>query len=422
MGSYSSLSIAGYEVDWSKSYIKPFWARLFTEKDKRSRNVPYDEYYSRPINDTDLGPTFEYAASAQAIKLRLEILGYSLESTKLVFTKGIKNLIKEQEQYNFDNDTELKHLKTLDEGGFYFWVSLLKKILDRDEIATSDEKPVADRDIYSFIIGDGQIEDTVLGYPHISTGDLIRGILEAVDDDDEVLLDMTHLVIAGYYSEQEKVCENAVQARVNNTLEFQKIIILTEGSSDSKILSKSLEILYPEVADYFSFMDFGATRSEGGSSALERTVKSFAAAGINNKVLALFDNDAAGVAAQRRLSKVKWPNNIRILRLPDLPLGMNYPTVGAQGATLENINGRACSIELYLGEEILKEGDEFISVHWRNLEDQINEYQGEIFQKNSIQEEFFIKLAKSQTEDLQKDWSGLRLIFKELFTIAGKIV
>lgn len=77
-GSYASLSLHGFQIDWSKSYINSFWACLFDESDKRSQMVHYSEFYTEPFDDTDQVPTFEFAASADVIKLRLELLGYMM--------------------------------------------------------------------------------------------------------------------------------------------------------------------------------------------------------------------------------------------------------------------------------------------------------------------------------------------------------
>ena len=45
-------------------------------------------------------------------------------------------------------------------------------------------------------------------------------------------------------------------------------------------------------------------------------MKSFAGAGIVNKVLAIFDNDTAGESAVRTLNQISLPTNIRVMRLP----------------------------------------------------------------------------------------------------------
>lgn len=47
-----------------------------------------------------------------------------------------------------------------------------------------------------------------------------------------------------------------------------KILILTEGKSDSKLLAAALAALYPEFCDIYDFVDFEGFKIEGGASPL----------------------------------------------------------------------------------------------------------------------------------------------------------
>lgn len=430
MGSYCSLTLAGYEIGTSKSYIDPYWACLFNESDKRSRQVQYEQYYTEPLEEgTELVPTSEYSASVATMKLRLDIMGFTLEKVKDQFEKKIALILNDRQEFYGDDKEdyrhELNHIKALKDGGFEGWLAAIQRIITQ-KINFGDLSYDRDRkhdDLYSFMIEfDNILEDLFMGYPNIGFGFFLRGALETVDLDAEIILDITSLVYGGYYTDDEKVCENASNAQVIGTLEFQKIIILTEGTSDTQYLSRSLALLYPKVATYFSFLDFDTIKPDGGSGALEKTVKSFAAAGINNKLIALFDNDAVGVASVRRLKNKPLPANVRVLALPTLPLGLAYPTIGPQGATVEDINGRACSIEMYLGEDILITDEGLTPIAWRNLEHQINVYQGELTQKDEVQKRFLKKLSLSEKSEISidGDWSGIKLIFEEIFRAASK--
>nr|WP_315242090.1 HEPN/Toprim-associated domain-containing protein [uncultured Flavobacterium sp.] len=430
MGSYCALTLSGYEIDQSKSYINTFWSCFFNEDDKRSRSVHYDHYYTMPITDNDEVPTFEYAASAETMKLRLEIMGYTLEKVKTKYAEGLENALKTRQQYNtelFDSvvDNDEMHLNTLKNGGFDHWLTLIKHIFDNNITSYSDNLEKY-QDIYRFILDYNDIdEDLYLGYPNIGIGYFLRGALEAVEPCSELILDITSVVISGYYEEDQPVCSITAQMHLDSTLPFQKIIILTEGSSDSKILCRGLKLLYPKVQSYFSFLDFDSYKAEGGSAMLEKTVKSFAAAGISNKIIALFDNDAAGVAATERLKKRKFPSNFRIMNLPPIALADNYPTIGPQGKMNENVNGRACSIEMYLGLDILTDtNNHLIPVKWKNIEPQINTCQGEISRKIEMQKKYFKKVQttiKKGSLQFEHDWTGLMLVLERIFIVASSI-
>lgn len=402
-------------------------ALIFRETDRRIRRVHYSEYYTEPIEEgTEDVDCTEYAATKAKIRDRLELLGHNLEKSITAYNELLESTISTWTDYGFVPDHQLEHLKNLKNKGFYNWVQIVRKIIN-EKITAYDLDHLRDKsvdDIYTFI-ADIINEDFFLGYPSTEYGLALRAVLEALNDEDELVLDITSLVDAGYYEKDEAVCLSTANTELSSSLPFQKILILTEGSSDTLILSKSLKLLYPHLCDYFSFMDFAAARADGGTSALERTVKSFAAAGLNNKIIALFDNDTTGVAAFNALKKSKLPPNIKLLVLPDLEFARSYPTIGPQGTINADINGRACSIELYLGKNIIKDGNgAFIPVRWSSLDSRQNDYQGEIVQKGPIQDKFKEVVSQIENDGALMDshsWDDMKLVFQMLFAEAAKL-
>jgi hypothetical protein len=180
-----------------------------------------------------------------------------------------------------------------------------------------------------------------------------------------------------------------------------------------------MKLLYPHLCDYFTFMDFEAARVEGGVSHLAKIVKSFAGAGIVNKVIALFDNDTAGEEAIRSLRQIKLPGSLSVLKLPDLKMLRKYPTIGPSGPTNMNINGLAASIELYLGDDVLREGGKLAPVQWSAYNSVVGKYQGEVLGKDKIHKRFKEKLARQKNgTNLAQDqnWSGLGAIMSSIFS------
>lgn len=402
-------------------------ALIFRESDRRTRRVHYSKHYTMPIEDeTDYVDSIEYAATKLKLQDRLELLGYSLENSISEYNEQIQNAISQAVELGFLQDYALTHIENLKNEGFWGWVEIVKKVI-KERLSRYDLDRQRDRsidDIYTFIL-DYDNEDFFLGYPSAEYGLTLRAILEALDDADELVLNITSLVYAGYYEKDEEVCSLTASAQLSTSLPFQKILILTEGSSDTFILSKSLKLLYPHLQDYFSFMDFASARADGGTSALERTVKSFAAAGLNNKIIALFDNDTTGISALNALKKSKLPENIKLLALPNLEFARSYPTIGPQGVISVDINGRACSIELYLGQNIIKDFDgDFIPVKWSSLDSRQNDYQGEIIQKAQIQDRFkevVARIEKDKTLMPSHSWDDIKIIFKMLFIEAATL-
>ena len=145
--------------------------------------------------------------------------------------------------------------------------------------------------------------------------------------------------------------------------------MLTEGRSDSRILARSLKLLIPEFAHYFTFMDFEGARVAGGAEASIGIVKAFAGAGISNRIVAIFDNDTAAAAALKQLRYVDLPANMVAVRMPEIEFLRDYPTIGPTGA---DENGRqrriAGSIQLYLGRDLLADDSgECLPIQWFRL-------------------------------------------------------
>jgi hypothetical protein len=243
---------------------------------------------------------------------------------------------------------------------------------------------------------------------------LIRAVIEACGVNSIFQLDLTDVTSSGYYKIAEPVAENA---RVELTSDYPlntKVVVLTEGITDRRVLEASLRILYPHLDEYYSFMDFDSANAPGGAGQLVNTVKAFAGAGIANRVIALFDYDTAARAALRGLNGVALPRSMRVLQFPVIAIASNYPTIGPSGLVNMNVNGLAGSLEMYFGEDILRRADgTFTPVHWRGFDSAIRAYQGELESKKDLQAKFDQKLAVAANNPLTvqtQDWSGIRAI------------
>ena len=80
-----------------------------------------------------------------------------------------------------------------------------------------------------------------------------------------------------------------------------------------------------------------------------------------------------------------------------------------------NVNGLACSIEMYFGVDVLTRNNELIPIQWKGFEEKEKKYQGEIADKNYVQETFRKKLRKSEVteiEELNKLLNGIFNAYK----------
>lgn len=213
---------------------------------------------------------------------------------------------------------------------------------------------------------------------------------------------------------------DATEALRHQARAHSPVVVLTEGRTDAEFLEAAMTILYPHLTDLIRFLDY-ERRPEGGAGALANTIRSFFAAGITNRIVAIFDNDTAAADALRNLDPKLYEPHIQVLHYPNLELAENYPTLGpptchSPGGSpiLANINGLAGSIEIYLGRDILTQNDGTLQpVQWTSFSHGMRQYQGEIIDKPGLHKRFREKYKHAidnpaATRDA--DWSGLRLI------------
>jgi hypothetical protein len=151
---------------------------------------------------------------------------------------------------------------------------------------------------------------------------------------------------------------------------------------------------------------------------LVNTVKSFAASGIANRIVALFDNDTAAADALRPWDRSRLPGNIRVHHYPPLDLAADYPTLGAPPAHTHvanaDVNGLAGSIELYLGRDVLTDASGNLRpVHWQTYIPGMRRYHGEVADKTAVQDAYRAKVRAADADRsriAQQDWSGVRAI------------
>jgi hypothetical protein len=415
MGTYYHLYFADYPVYSLKSDVEPIVMTIFRETDKRiykrkvSERNPHT--WGHIEDEGKVETAYEYSNTVANVKQRLEIMGFSLERARKEFTELVA---EEFENVNAHRANLGWPFNEADEGtDFEAWLQAFKNIFEKKlewDSITNDEHPLVQH-----ILKEGGPEDCYL-YKDLRS--FFRTFIEVCPAESEVTLDITDSVENGYYTPEYALCNAALAQLASDYAGIEKVIVLTEGSTDKVVLEKSLRILYPHLYDYYSFMDFSLSNASGGASSLVAIVKAFIGSGLRNRIVALFDNDTAAQVARKGLAKVPLPPNIRVLEYPQLEIAKSYPTLGPSGTSYSNINGLACSIELYFGADILKQDGQLVPVHWKGYEASLNQYQGEILSKKELLDAFFVKAAKCESDPCQvsqMDWESMRLIFEIIF-------
>jgi len=196
----------------------------------------------------------------------------------------------------------------------------------------------------------------------------------------------------------------------------QRFLIVTEGSSDAKILRKALQLLRPHIADFFRFVDMEEGYPFAGTGNLYRFTQGLASIGILNNTVLLYDNDAEGVAKWRDTLQLTLPANMRAMKLPDLKDFTKFMTVGPLGRKRANINKRAVAIECYL--DLVQPGLPEPVVRWGPFNKALEAYHGELEHKGQYMKKFLGLRSAGTAYDFSKVGKVLDAVVTECVAIA----
>jgi len=166
----------------------------------------------------------------------------------------------------------------------------------------------------------------------------------------------------------------------------ETFLIATEGSSDVHILKHALALLRPEIADFFRFVDVSESHPFSGTGNLVKFAEGLAKIDVQNQVLFLFDNDAEGLDAHQRLSRLTLPGNMRGTMLPEMEMFRAFPAQGPEGLRMADINRRAAAIECYLDLNLSDHGA--AKIIWTNYKKGLDAYQGALEHKDLYLKQF----------------------------------
>lgn len=409
MGSYAVLKVGGKTVSQWKTVVDPTFLFVFTSDDLTvipvgHKNNPHDE------------PMMYLRATAGVLADRLELLGVFAADLDGCLGHLIGEALHETLEFlsdlNFgpgwtdlrDRDTAWLKAMTLDS-----WIEQTREAIAGPELHWRDwpEWPLT---------------RLTTMWSGMDTRWLLRAVLMCCDPTDEIELDLTDLSLGGYIQDADFDPQAAAafifnSAAANGT----PAIIVTEGVTDTEFLRDAMALRKAHLAKFVRFFDTDA-RPQGGAGAAVTTVKAFAAAGVNNRVVMLLDNDTAAHEAMRGLDITKLPCHYATGHLPHLESATAYPTVGATGTQPADVNGKACAIELYLGNDALTDPvtNELTPVQWGTYNRTVQRYQGELTNKGQVQQAFRAKVKAAQQDPAvmeSQDWIGMDLVLDQLLAL-----
>lgn len=379
MGSIITLSLGHLEIDWGKNGIGRDHSRLFFPHDVK--DVTY--FYAGNYQEKKPG----YARSLASVKMRLELLGYTLSSCRRIY------------EYDLEFGEYFDSPKIPFEG----FARALTKV-DVGKIRLPD-----DPEWYDF--GEWVVKNILKDHEFIKAYPELKKLTKS---DGIFFENLDPYVILRVLAENKNNVNKEVVWRFADVLEGgwvdkgsvykglqdqDRYLIVTEGSSDSAILKKSTELVVPDVADFFDFIDMSENYPFTGTGNLFRFCQGLARIKIQNPILVVFDNDTAGHEAYQKTKDLELPPNMHIALLPNLDECRSFKTVGPTGISKEDVNGKAVSIEMFL--DLNHEVNSKPSVRWTSYNDRLNCYQGELINKESYVRSF-LKPTRLSGYDMSK--------------------
>ncbi len=417
MTSACELQFDDLAISEQKAYVPDEFVFLFQESDRKC--FPYRE-------SDEAWEFVGYVASRAVVLERLELAGVTSDRAAAAFDAVLHKQRETYRSFSFGSSEDgldwSAELKLIDQFSYSGWQARIKNVLEtRYTKERWRDKSYADEiERRMHALDDGWI---FFADPLTS----IRAMLDALPEVQQVSLDVAPLIGGGWIEPEEQVCAARRQPHAQGRSILQPVVLLAEGSTDNKVLQRSLERLYPHLSDYITFFDYEGARADGGASFVVKFLKAFAAARINTFILAIFDNDAAGGSAFKSASELTLPANIKCTMLPDTDLARNYPTIGPQGEHKIDVNGKAGSIELYLGRHNLARPDGTLTpVTWAGYVPTVQSYQGEVANKGDIFDRFMRDTAvhdkkvnyKARFPELDQLWRHIFELIQSLWLAA----
>ena len=383
MGEMWEMTAGSRALSLGKNFVPDEIALLFTNEELTVRHDP------RTDEEADEVTTFEpdvflYVSDVDRIRARLELQGFD---PAWVFQQALNYLHTELD----DSDPLVSHSR-LAEAMHDDVEAILRAVITR---AWRRHR---------------------LPLPQDSCGgdldDLWEDLTECFDDprftvalllwrarrNTTVRLDLSGCLMGGWLEPDERPHLTARQRLASRVGSGGSVIVVTEGSTDARLLSNVLRLAAPAVAHQFAFLDFESTAASGGTDQVVRTTRSLAAAGVVNRVVAVLDNDAAGRQAAAILRGSGLPSHFAVCVLPDVEVATTYPTIGPDGMSSANVNGRAAAIEMMFGSAALRAAGngKLPPVRWAGPLGKPPVYQGAIDSKRAVQEHVDTELRRAR--------------------------
>ncbi|MBU1315687.1 MAG: hypothetical protein KJ947_15770 [Alphaproteobacteria bacterium] len=403
MGTEINLTVGGVSLSFSKNHMGIDFGYLFQENDRTRRKmdeINYEYYEENPDEIADLDVSeMVFARRLDRMVPRLDLLNHSLDAARAEYQAVVAETLEMASYREPRKEPSLLSFEDFCALACRYPLRVLKDAYIEYE-TTGREKAVQGRfadDAHEFarLPGDRYNDIYYSEKSYLSASLCILSAesmlqvfaLNPGNADIEVVWEFGPLVSNGWAN----IADFQPGAR-----RVQKVLVATEGASDARIIKRALEVLRPDVADFFNFIDVDERHHFWGTGNLVRFAEGLLRIDVQNKVLFVLDNDAEGVDAYRKLAALTLPGNLRSMLLPNVEAFARFPARGPEGVSLADINGRAAAIECYLDLDLPAYGP--AQVLWSNYKKEVGAWHGALQFKESYQRHFY-----DQSDDALRD-------------------
>lgn len=406
MSTEISLEIDGMTVDWSQNVRGVDYGSLYQEQDRKRLVCDEIDYgYFESEGESPAGFEMSFSRPLGTILPRLEMLGFRLETVRHFYEVATRQWREDRLILVADLEASGTTAETIPEPmSFdeyltfirdYPLETLSKQVVE--DMTDNGERRFEDRfggkEQLARIPGNSEgkswaySEKSFFGalIDFLGPHSMLRLLAECPDN--------LKLTVDWRYGPLVEEGRASADEFIPCARRSQTYLIVTEGSSDVHILKYAIQLLRPEVMDFFRFIDVSERHPFSGTGGLVRLAEGLAKIDVHNKIVFLFDNDAEGVEALKTVRRFKLPLNMGTLVLPDMEEFRQFPSQGPNGITNSDINGRAAAIECYLDLNLPQYGP--AKVVWTNYKKDIGVYHGALEHKESYANEFFDQKAET---------------------------
>lgn len=369
MGSIITLGVGKLEIHWGKNDIFENFQDLYQPEDWK--DIKY--YYADNIVETKKG----YSRSLSQIKPRLNLLGYTLQGIKTMYENAYNEYYSCMGEY-------AEEVLTFDE-----YYRIFSKIdLAKVNTLTEDDDWDFGEYVTECIFEDKEIQRLLNKYSSKRAGEFYENLpprlLVRVLCENPTAQDLPLQWYVLDHVEDGWATEEELAPKLDDK---DKILIVTEGKSDTFILQTAINTLAPAVSDFFCFIDMQENYPFTGTGNLYNFASGLTKIKIQNKTIIIFDNDEAGIFSyQKCKGKLEPIPNLKFYHLPDMDEFKKFLTVGPEGESYQNINGKAVSIECFL--DLNFNTDRLPKIRWTTCTDKNVQHQGSLMAKDEYTRTF----------------------------------